>query len=153
MPAFETVIESGGRKSSETPSSPTSKVKGWIKNRFSRGKSASDGSDKGKSFVGGAALRDPEANDSNASLEQRPTSMRDVALAGKTGPGRDTNEATAARDSHGVSPVDSSDSDEYEENQEPTGLTMAPPRPLQDPAVRTSISPSRDSKFREIING
>lgn len=73
------------KSSSETPTSPTARVKGWIKNRFSRGKSMSEHGDKKKSFIGGAALRDSAAGGSTASLGNRSSSIRDVTLAGRTG--------------------------------------------------------------------
>ncbi|PNP48384.1 hypothetical protein TGAMA5MH_00668 [Trichoderma gamsii] len=73
------------KSSSETPTSPTARVKGWIKNRFSRGKSVSEHSEKKKSFIGGAALRDSAAGGSTASLGNRSSSIRDVTLAGRTG--------------------------------------------------------------------
>ncbi|UKZ94158.1 uncharacterized protein TrAFT101_009039 [Trichoderma asperellum] len=73
------------KSSSEAPTSPTARVKGWIKNRFSRGKSMSEHGEKKKSFIGGAALRDSTAGGSTASLENRTSSIRDVTLAGRTG--------------------------------------------------------------------
>ncbi|KAM0511225.1 hypothetical protein ACHAPE_010104 [Trichoderma viride] len=73
------------KSSSETPTSPTARVKGWIKNRFSRGKSMSEHGEKKKSFIGGAALRDSAAGGSTASLGNRSSSIRDVTLAGRTG--------------------------------------------------------------------
>ncbi|KAK1243509.1 hypothetical protein MKX08_001647 [Trichoderma sp. CBMAI-0020] len=73
------------KSSSEAPTSPTARVKGWIKNRFSRGKSMSEHGEKKKSFIGGAALRDSAAGGSTASLGNRSLSIRDVTLAGRTG--------------------------------------------------------------------
>lgn len=73
------------KSSSEAPTSPTARVKGWIKNRFSRGKSMSEHGEKKKSFIGGAALRDSAAGGSTASLGNRSSSIRDVTLAGRTG--------------------------------------------------------------------
>lgn len=141
------------RKATESATSPTSKVKGWIKNRFSKGKSGDEGEkqgDKGKGFVGGAALRDPEMNNSTTSLDNRPTSMRDVALAGKNGDS-DAHEEGSRRDSQGVSPVSSKE----DVTEAPVGnhgeFLLHPPKPIQDSTSRLS-SPTRDSRFREMMD-
>ncbi|KAK7425468.1 Eisosome assembly protein [Neonectria magnoliae] len=134
------------RKSNDSAKSPSSKVKGWIKQRFSRGKSMSETekqSDKRRGFVGGAALRDSELNRSTASLDNRPSSMRDVALAGRT-PGLDATEVDSLRDSRGVSPISSGTSS--------PDCVMTPPRPIGGHVVRDSHSPSRDSRFREMMD-
>lgn len=134
------------RKSNESPISPTSKVKGWIKQRFSRGKSVSESerpSDKKRGFLGGAALRDSDPNRSTTSLDNRPTSMRDVALAGRTN-GPDMNETEPVQDSRGVSPISS-------EGNVPDDV-ITPPRPIGGHVVRDSHSPSRDSRFREMMD-
>lgn len=141
-----TNMENERRKSNDSAKSPTSKVKGWIKQRFSRGKSMSENekqSDKTRGFVGGAALRDSELNHSTASLDNRPSSMRDVALAGRT-PGLDTNDVDSLRDSRGVSPISSGSSS--------PDCVMTPPRPIGGHVVRDSHSPSRDSRFREMMD-
>ena len=142
-------------KAPESGTSPTSKVKGWIKNRFSRGKSVGDNekpADKGKGFVGGAALRDSELNRSNTSLSNRPTSMRDVALAGKSGEA-ETHDEEALRDSRGVSPVSSEDEEQTERTEMQGEFpALTPPRPIEDPMIRTSSSPTRDSRFRENLD-
>ncbi|PTB35496.1 hypothetical protein M441DRAFT_153157, partial [Trichoderma asperellum CBS 433.97] len=147
------------KSSSEAPTSPTARVKGWIKNRFSRGKSMSEHGEKKKSFIGGAALRDSTAGGSTASLENRTSSIRDVTLAGRTGDETPTAPETApetvARDSRGVSPVSvgsrrssggkgsgrSNDMDRFET-----------PAAIADPASRQSNSPARDSRFREMMD-
>ncbi|KAL4728436.1 Eisosome assembly protein [Fusarium chlamydosporum] len=122
--------ERGRRKPSDA-TSPTSKVKGWIKNRFSRGKSLGEKDreiqgEKRGSFIGGAAL-----NQSATSLDNRATSMRDVALAGRGTHGDSSDrEHDVLHDSRGVSPV-SSDSDD--DNQVPA---MTPPPAIKDPATR-----------------
>ncbi|KAJ6787572.1 hypothetical protein PWT90_00655 [Aphanocladium album] len=82
--------ESAPRKSVEgSTSSQKSKsgMKGWIKKRFSVNKGKSDAtekdpSEKRRSFFGGSAKK--PSNPSTASLENRSSSIRDVALAGKT---------------------------------------------------------------------
>ncbi|KAF7555527.1 hypothetical protein G7046_g6540 [Stylonectria norvegica] len=147
-----------------SPTSPTSKVKGWIKNRFSRGKSISEPEkqpEKRRSFVGGAALRGPEANDSTTSLENRvenrPSSMRDVALAGHlagvSGQTYESTDVSSVRDSRGVSPISTPDNERPRSVGSDEDVTITAPRPITDPAVRTSSSPTRDSRFREILDG
>jgi hypothetical protein len=139
--------EFGRRKSGDSPTSPTAKVKGWIRNRFSRGKSISETNDKKKGFLGGAALRGSGGNASATSLDQRANSMRDVALAG-----REAQRPSTAPDSRGVSPVSSDDEVEAEpasRSRRGDDIQIVPPRPIEDPGVRTSSSPTRDSRFRE----
>ncbi|KAK0392205.1 hypothetical protein NLU13_1703 [Sarocladium strictum] len=173
IPGTTTIVTAGGHEDAgesspkdgdKSPSSPTSpnsptshgsKVKGWIKNRFSRGKSVSEGNDvKRRSFFGGAALRD--ANGSASSLDHRASSMRDVALAGKTNSagGLSPNDARTGRDSAVVSPVSTPGAERCDPlaDVEPSPMPITPPRPIADPMVRTSVSPSRDSKFREEIS-
>jgi hypothetical protein len=116
----------------------------------------SENNDGGKrrSFFGGAALRD--ANGSASSLDHRASSMRDVALAGKTNTagGLSPSDARTGRDSSGVSPVSTPGAERCDPlaDVEPSPMPMTPPRPIADPLVRTSVSPSRDSKFREEIS-
>ncbi|CAM1508489.1 Fc.00g053370.m01.CDS01 [Cosmosporella sp. VM-42] len=146
-------LEHEEHKVPESATSPTSKVKGWIKNRFSRGKSVSENDkskEKGKGFIGGAALRDTEGNHSTTSLDNRSTSIRDVALAGKSGE-FETNDEEGLRDSRGVSPVSSEDEgiDCFETSRD---YTLSPPKPITDSAARTSSSPTRDSRFREMMD-
>ncbi|POR33340.1 Eisosome protein 1 [Tolypocladium paradoxum] len=180
-PTVETSVESpsSAQRKAEGSTSPTSKVKGWIKNRFSRGKSATEHGDKRRSFVGGAAMRESGANGSTASLDNRSTSMRDVAIAGTSGDDHAGHEETGAtdtdhgrepvenddeteRDSHGVSPVSTpleeerqlGDKVEEEDKAHNSRLMgMEPPRPIEDPVARTSSSPTRDSRFREEMDG
>jgi hypothetical protein len=146
----------------ESPSSPTSKVKGWIKNRFSRSKSVHENETVGeqekkrRSFFRGGTLKKTHPNDSTHSLEHRTSSMRDVAMAGRSGEeeshGREGAQASGARDSRGVSPVSSVEdrrSRSVYRDEEDGVFSMAPPRPIADPAPRSSLSPNRDSRFRE----
>ncbi|UNI19139.1 Eisosome assembly protein [Purpureocillium takamizusanense] len=186
---------------SEASTSPTSRVKGWIRNRFSRGKSMSETGDKRRSFLGGAAMREYQANGSAVSLENRPSSMRDVAYAGKssdehankTGGGyasksidepvgkTDADNANLGGveagpsatdhhlvsggeahepDSHGVSPVSTPLEEEkrlgvdFEDDDTRNGrrISIEPPKPIEDPSMRTGSSPNRDSRFREEID-
>ncbi|KAH7318743.1 hypothetical protein B0I35DRAFT_451451 [Stachybotrys elegans] len=138
------------RKSGEGPTSPKAKVKGWIKNRFSRGKSIGEQGDKKRGFLGGAALRQ-EASGSSTSLDNRPTSMRDVAMAGR---GESELAPALARptDSRGVSPASDTDSASTERYDDYQDTEMSLPRPLEDPAIRGSQSPTRDSRFREMMD-
>ncbi|KAG9255233.1 uncharacterized protein F5Z01DRAFT_685601 [Emericellopsis atlantica] len=127
-----------------------SKLKGWIKNRLSRGRSMSerdgDAADEEKKkkrtsfFKGSGALKKDNPNASNASLEQGPSSMRDVAIAGHAD--GEASHAAPERDSRGVSPVSSVARDEAPDRLEP-------PKPIGERAPRASVSPGRDSRFRE----
>lgn len=73
--------------------------------------------------------------------------MRDVALAGRvTNTESNDREQDAVHDSRGVSPVSSLEDDDDRVS------AIAPPRAIADPAERKSHSPSRDSRFREMIN-
>ncbi|KAJ4250605.1 Eisosome assembly protein [Fusarium torreyae] len=144
----ETSTERGRRKPSDAGTSPTSKVKGWIKNRFSRGKSLGEKDrevqgEKRGSFIGGAALRETGANQSSTSLDNRANSMRDVALAGRGANTESNDPRDVLHDSRGVSPVSSLESDD---DQVPA---ITPPPAIKDPAARES---SRDSKFREMMD-
>ncbi|CVK89796.1 uncharacterized protein FMAN_04063 [Fusarium mangiferae] len=142
--------ERGRRKLSDA-ASPTSKVKGWIKNRFSRGKSLGEKDResqgvKRSSFIGGAALRDTDANESSTSLDNRATSMRDVALAGRSANAEaNDHDRDVLHDSRGISPVSSVSDDE-------AVPAITPPPAIKDPAGRKSQSPSRDSRFREMMD-
>lgn len=142
--------ERGRRKLSDA-ASPTSKVKGWIKNRFSRGKSLGEKDResqgvKRSSFIGGAALRDTDANESSTSLDNRATSMRDVALAGRSANAESSDhDRDVLHDSRGISPVSSLSDDE-------AVPAITPPPAIKDPAGRKSQSPSRDSRFREMMD-
>ncbi|KAH6606333.1 hypothetical protein Trco_005486 [Trichoderma cornu-damae] len=140
--------ESSQGKSSEGTTSPTARVKGWIRNRFSRGKSMSEAGEKKKSFVGGAALRDSGPGGSTGSLENRPSSVRDVTLAGRSGEETAGNRAETPldRDSRGVSPVStgSGRSSEFE--------SFETPRAMMDQTPRQGNSPMRDSRFKEMMD-
>ncbi|KAL6852034.1 hypothetical protein J3F83DRAFT_757201 [Trichoderma novae-zelandiae] len=141
------IADSSQRKSPEAPTSPTARVKGWIKNRFSRGKSLSELGEKKKGFVGGAALRDSGPGGSTASLENRSSSMREVTLAGRSGEeAAEDHPQTLRRDSRGVSPVSSgsgrsSDVESFET-----------PRAIMDQPPRQGNSPVRDSRFKEMMD-
>lgn len=73
----------------DTAPSSTSKVKSWLRTHFMRPRSQSspvavDDSNKERKFVGGAALaRLTTQNSSSPSVDERRSSMREVALAGR----------------------------------------------------------------------
>ncbi|KAL6822403.1 hypothetical protein V8C40DRAFT_249411 [Trichoderma camerunense] len=139
--------DSSHKKSPEGATSPTARVKGWIKNRFSRGKSVSEPGEKKKSFVGGAALRDSGPGGSTGSLGNRSSSMRDVTLAGRGGEEiPESNPQPPNRDSRGVSPVSSGSgrSSEFE--------SFETPRAIMDQPPRQGNSPMRDSRFKEMMD-
>ncbi|KAL7949193.1 hypothetical protein V8C42DRAFT_362578 [Trichoderma barbatum] len=139
--------DSAQKKPSEGATSPTARVKGWIKNRFSRGKSVSEPNEKKKSFVGGAALRDSGPDGSTGSLGNRSSSLRDVTLAGRGGEEVvETHPQSLVRDSRGVSPVSSGSgrSSELE--------SFETPRPIVDQPPRQGNSPMRDSRFKEMMD-
>ncbi|KAF4992041.1 hypothetical protein FDECE_13829 [Fusarium decemcellulare] len=148
-------VDNEQRKTSDSGVSPTSKVKGWIKHRFSRGKSIGEKDkdsqgEKRRSFIGGAALRESDLNRSTTSLENRPSSMRDVALAGRsTDADLSDRDRDGLKDSRGVSPI-STLGDDGAEN--PRDMAITPPPPIEDPAVRENHSPSRDSRFKEMMD-
>lgn len=159
-----TDAEQAATSDKDSPTSPQSKVRGWIKNRFSRSKSVSEqesAPEKEKEkekkrrslFRSGTSKRGQ--NGTISSLEPRSSSMRDVALAGRDeeephepGVARESN----ARDSRGVSPVSSvEDRSRSHYDDEHEDSAMRPPRPIADPAPRSSISPNRGTRFREEI--
>lgn len=165
-PTYEAKVEASGssQHKSEGSTSPTSKVKGWIKNRFSRGKSIGEQDKKRRSFFGGASMKDHAGNGSTASVENRSTSMHDVAMAGKADEETHASKHEAEeRDSQGVSPVSTPLEEERqlgdhmategegveEAARESRKASLDPPKPIEDPVIRTSSSPTRDSRFRE----
>ncbi|KAI0157449.1 hypothetical protein GGR57DRAFT_67155 [Xylariaceae sp. FL1272] len=142
----------------EGPKSPVGdkspgRVRTWIKSRFSRGSKSPDEDDKAKStrrgFIGGASLTGMD-NESSASLDGR--SVRAVAMAGRQ---RSASENLPQRrgDPEAVSPLSSESEDEYfhDEARDQSMTEMSPPRPLRDFSPANSHSPSRDSRFHEII--
>jgi hypothetical protein len=144
---------------------PNRKVKSWFKNRFSRRlsrgaeKPIEKEKEKEEGFVGGAALAGDGANKSTASLDQ-PSSVRDVALAGKVkdeAPTTEPGELAVGSSDHrmveedlerqlrkGTPPTD----DEFQEARDRFDESLAAPPTF--PAVKEA-SPVRDSKFIEEI--
>ncbi|GKT49300.1 uncharacterized protein ColSpa_09481 [Colletotrichum spaethianum] len=140
--------------------SPTNKMKEWLKSRFSRprGRSSAGENAEERGFIGGVALT-RLANESATSLDARSASMREVAIAGKSGaeaprsppPGHE-GDGSRARDSRDVSPVSSdSESERFVEARDDLEGPVSPPVPIKDPSLHKSSSPTRDSRFREII--
>ena len=123
--------------------SPTAKVRGWIKNRFSRGKSMSEDRKRG-SFMGGASLKSG-AGGSSASIEDRQLSTHESSLGGGENETTEGDTHETQIDAGDVSSLSSDDLDDSD------GEGVEPPRVIKDPAVRTSSSPNRDSRFREEI--
>ena len=162
--------EAENAASPSDPTSPGSKVKGWIRNRLSRGKSVSEkrhqkdedhGAEQStkeekrsrrKSLFsrgGGALKKNKHPNASSTSIENRQSSMRDVAMAGHDD--QTQGEAGVQRDSRGVSLVSSAADEEETRSRRDrdSGMDMLAPRPIDDHPARSSISPNRDSRFRE----
>jgi len=159
-----------------SPGSPQdgSKVKKWLKTKFSRRASRSQkapdlkGEGGKKDFVGGAALAGASAgaNSSTASLEARSSSLQEVALAdtNKDKEPKEPEKVEKAEEHVGssvgrgseVSTVssmsededDDDDHQEFEEARDNFDEGLAPPPTF--PAAKSS-SPVRDSKFRESI--
>jgi hypothetical protein len=138
--------------------SPTDKVKTWFKSRFSRGSKSDedrprDGSKRG--FIGGHALTGLDSNNvSTSSVDNRSASVRAVALAGRRR--TDLSESYSVAQSpnpENVSPLSSSSDDEYfrDMTELPVQTGLRPPRPIQDSAAKKSQSPSRDSRFLEMM--
>lgn len=146
-----------------SPSSPGdgSKVKNWLKTKFSRRgskpqkPSASEKEkEPEKAFVGGAALTGASANNSTASLGARPSSARDVAMAGKAKEAEPSSEdrGRAGRRESEVSElserVGDVDEDEFQEARDNFDEDLAPPPTF---VAGKSSSPARSAKFKEEI--
>lgn len=144
----DTANHSNEARSPKEAGSPTHKVKSWLKSRFTRprGKSSADAEGQPKGFVGGAALH-RGLNDSTTSLDNRANSMRDVALAGK---GRGRSETATTRDSEPISVV-SSDDEGFKDARDDLERTITPPTKIRDPNEEANGSPTRDSRFREVL--
>ncbi|PHH64915.1 hypothetical protein CDD81_3772 [Ophiocordyceps australis] len=156
------------RGKSEGATSPTSKVKGWIKNRFSRGKSMSEGGEKRRSFFGGAGMKEPNAaNGSSTSLGNKPPSppnkdsgaeapdlgTESVAEAAD----REEPETEVLRDSRGVSPVSTPGEEAKKlgdglDDGEVSPGGLEPPRRIEEGTGRASSSLPRDSRFLEMMD-
>ncbi|KAI0977357.1 hypothetical protein F4678DRAFT_11203 [Xylaria arbuscula] len=138
------------RKSSgnleDGPKSP-SKIRTWLKSRFSRDQSQGKTNQRG--FIGGVSLTGNRDNQSSTSLDDRGGSMREVAMAGRNS---SLPRSRLERDSEPRSPTGNASEDEFSQaelDDLPRGLV--PPRPIRDSSPAQSRSPGRDSRFHEII--
>ncbi|RDW64806.1 hypothetical protein BP6252_10457 [Coleophoma cylindrospora] len=143
-----------------SPSSPEdgSKVKNWLKTKFSRRMSRGqkpvreESTDKG--FSGGAAYTGASVhNGSTTSLENRSSSVREVALAGKS-PDADAEERIRwsqlrVSDTSTISSLDGGD--EFEEARDNFDTGLAPPPTFPAGPAKGNSSPVRDSKFHELV--
>ncbi|KAI3323092.1 hypothetical protein HD806DRAFT_522834 [Xylariaceae sp. AK1471] len=156
----EAQIRTRSEESEESPKSPRNKsppgrVKTWFKSRFSRGpKSPDEEQKKGKpserGFIGGVSLTGIQNNESSASLDNRSASVRAVAMAGRNS---GTHQPRLHGDPEAVSPLSSESGDEYfrDEARDQPITQLTPPRPIRDSASAKSCSPTRDSRFHEIL--
>ncbi|TVY65751.1 hypothetical protein LSUE1_G006315 [Lachnellula suecica] len=138
-----------------SPTSPKdeSKVKNWLKNRFSRRSSraqkpSSDEKDT-SSFVGGAALTGASANNSTASLAQRSTIASPEPVASPVEQEEEeerVGRAARRRDSD-VSAA-SENGEEFQEARDEFDEDLAPPPTF---VAGKSSSPARETKFTEEI--
>ncbi|KAI8234325.1 hypothetical protein K4K55_004782 [Colletotrichum sp. SAR 10_96] len=146
-----------GSDTARSPSesgSPTHKMKEWLKSRFSRprGRSAAgENPPEERGFIGGVALT-RLANESATSLDGRSGSMREVAIAGKSG-SKSVGESPRSPMGHDdVSPITSDDeSERFVEARNDLKGPISPPPTLKDPSKHKSSSPTRDSRFREMM--
>ena len=143
-----------------SPSSPSdgSKVKNWLKTKFSRrmskaqqssaSTSAEKEKDAGSGFVGGAALTGASADDSSASLGAKSSSVRDVAMAGKAKePEVPQRGRPEKRDSEvsALSEAGPADDEEFQEARDNFDEDLAPPPTFS----AKGNSPVRSAKFTE----
>ncbi|KAK3327375.1 hypothetical protein B0T19DRAFT_161408 [Cercophora scortea] len=164
----------------EPSTSPTHKVKSWLKTRFQRPRAkssstsieSSDPSGPGKGFIGGAALAKlTSPNASTHSIENRSASMHEVAMAGRRRsdePGESSaagaravsplsiGEAKAAGGGSIISSLRSgndSDSslDKFEEARTEVYRPATPPTLLAVDSPGRKASPLRGSRFSEIL--
>jgi hypothetical protein len=156
-----------------SPTSPTkddSKVKNWLKTRFSRRSSraqkpspeepSSSSNGNRSSFIGGAALTGASANNSTASLGQKVTSpLASPTLPVQTEekpisktvdepePEEERGRVSKRRDSE-VSSLSADDPEEFQEARDEFNEDLAPPPTF---VAGKSSSPARETKFTEAI--
>ena len=155
-------------KDESTPLSPSSpgdgsKVKNWLKTKFSRRMSkpqkpstTEKEKEPEKAFVGGAALTGASANNSTTSLGAKPSSVRDVAMAGKAKeqeaePEPEERGRGKRRDSEVSAlsePVGDVDEEEFQEARDNFDEDLAPPPTF---VAEKSSSPARSARFHEEI--
>lgn len=179
MADVEATQNAGDQQSATSPSKESTspkhhKMRSWLKSRFGRPRGRGAASEEGHQpgFIGGAALNSRLAHNgaSTRSLDNAASSMREVATASDTrgvwgrrrsrtvGSGRwhespsadmlsrnsNANEDGQGRDVG--SSVISGDGDGGEERP------FTPPTKIEDPAEQHGASPSRDSRFREMMD-
>ncbi|KAK1968452.1 hypothetical protein LY78DRAFT_574191 [Colletotrichum sublineola] len=161
-PTINTQREASNSDNPRSPSesgSPTNKMKEWLKSRFSRprGRSSAGENADERGFIGGVALT-RIANESATSLDTRSASMREVAIAGKPdaealrSPADGEHDGGVTRVSRDVSPFSSENgSERFVEARDDLQGPVSPPAPIRDTNRHKSASPTRDSRFREII--
>jgi hypothetical protein len=155
-------------KDESTPLSPSSpgdgsKVKNWLKTKFSRRMSkpqkpstTEKEKEPEKAFVGGAALTGASANNSTTSLGAKPSSVRDMAMAGKAKeqeaePEPEERGRGKRRDSEVSAlsePVGDVDEEEFQEARDNFDEDLAPPPTF---VAEKSSSPARSARFHEEI--
>lgn len=168
VPVVETTISTGpsadqvrAPSDKDSPTSPQSKMRGWIRNRFSRSKSVSepeptaDKEKKRRSIFRSSTTKKEQQTGTISTLEPRMSSMRDVAMAGRNDDD-ETQEhgvtgANRSMDSRGVSPVSSFESARSDQEFDYEDSSVQPPRLNVDNAPRSSISPNRGTRFKEEI--
>jgi hypothetical protein len=143
-----------------SPPGDGSKVKNWLKTKFSRRPSKAQKpstvekeKEPERAFVGGAALTGASANNSTASLSAKPSSVRDVALAGKAKeePEPEDRGRSKRRDSEVSAlsePAGAVDEEEFREARDNFDEDLAPPPTF---VAEKSNSPARETKFTEEI--
>ena len=164
------------RESTEESRKSKSKVKGWLQKHFTHRNSTTEAGgeleeaertekpgkvektekpEKRRSLFGGRGLRKSHPNGSAGSIEQRDSSMRNLAMAGRgvgqqsAADGTSVNEVvdqpaqpeTMPKGSHGVSPMSSAEDLGQASKQE----GLAPPKPIGEVAPRASTN----SRFKE----
>ena len=164
------------RPSEAEPTSPRGeKVKVWIKRKLSRRQARRPSADhdealkeRRKSFLGGLAfgrVGGRAGTESEASLES--ASMREVAMAGKekevgsptaSAPvtthqdleSQDGRQPSSPTKKDSVSSLSSGDS--FVGASEQIAPTITPPAPIRNPIAAKSVSPTRDSRFKEMVD-
>lgn len=143
--------EDGGSK--EQTFSP-GKMKSWIRAKLTRQKPATkdrDDSELGRGFMGGHTFRSPEISRQGTASS---SSVRDVALAGRTpSPRPESGAQTPIQSQHeeGGGPLQASPAtdDTFEDAMERVSPPRTPPRIV---AAGKSGSPMRDSRFVEMMD-
>ncbi|ROT43126.1 hypothetical protein SODALDRAFT_31307 [Sodiomyces alkalinus F11] len=172
--ASEQQLASSPTKESAS-TSPTHKVRSWLKSRFGRPRGKSLANEEGyqPGFIGGAALSSRLVGDgaSTRSLDNPAPSMREVAMAGDdtTGTGGRRRSRTVGSGrwreslSMGILSRSSNANEDGLGRDLGSGATsgdggdeeersITPPAKLRDPVEQRGASPNRDSRFREMMD-